>query len=178
MEIWKEIEGFDGKYQISNKGNVKSLSKWKNGENLKPGINKSGYKYVNLVKDGRNKIVDMRIHRLVAKYFIPNPEKLPEVNHIDGNKLNNNVENLQWCSREYNIRHAFDNGLILKRFGNKNPNSKVVLQKDKNGNIIKEWQSVGEIHRIMNYSINSIVCCCNKKPKYHTAYGYIWEYKD
>lgn len=176
MEIWKDIEGFNGKYQISNYGNVRSFSKWKNGELLKAGVTTTGYYFVNLVKNGRKEIVAARVHRLVAIAFIDNPYNLPEVNHIDGNKLNNYVGNLEWVSRESNIQHAFDMGLISKRIGKDNPNSKAVIQKDKSGNIIKVWDSVADIHREKGYSTNSIICCCNKKPKYHTAYGYLWEY--
>lgn len=178
MEIWKDIEGFNGKYQVSNLGNVRSFSKWKNGGLLKPGTNGGGYFFVQLVKSGRNDISIRVIHRLVATAFIENPNNLPEVNHIDGNKKNNNVENLEWVSRERNIQHAFDIGLIPKKIGKLNPNAKTVLQKDKNGNIVKIWNSVADIHREKGYATNGIICCCNKKPKYHTAYGYIWEYKD
>lgn len=176
MEIWKDIEGFNGKYQISNYGNVRSFSKWKNGELLKAGLTKTGYYYVNLVKGGRKEIVNARVHRLVAIAFIDNPYNLPEVNHIDGNKRNNYVGNLEWVSRESNIQHAYDMGLISKKIGKENTNSKAVIQKDKEGNIIKVWDSVADIHREKGYSTNSIICCCNKKPKYHTAYGYLWEY--
>lgn len=178
MEAWKDIEGFNGKYQVSNFGNVRSFSKWKNGKLLKPGMTSTGYFYVNLVKDGRNSVTQKRVHRLVASAFIENARSFPEVNHKDGNKLNNNVDNLEWVSREENIRHAYKIGLISKRLGKDNSSSKVVLQKDKNGNLIKTWDSVADIHRELGYSMNGIICCCNKKPKYHTAYGYVWEYKD
>ena len=178
MEVWKDIDGYDGKYQVSNYGNVRSFSKWKNGELLTPGISKTGYYFVNLVRFGRKKIDCHRVHRLVAKAFLENPQELPEVNHIDGNKLNNNISNLEWCSRKANIQHAFDIGLIPRRVGKKNYLSKAVIQKSKNGDFIKEWDSVADIHRCLGYSQNSIVCCCNKKPKYHTAYGFVWEYKE
>lgn len=178
MEIWKDIEGFEGKYQISTYGNIRSFSKWKHGAYLKFGKTGTGYYQVNLVKDGRNKIVSSRVHRLVASTFIPNPENLPEVNHIDGNKLNNNVDNLEWVSRSENIRHALKKGLIPIRLGGNNSLSKVVLQKNKDGKLIKRWNSVASIHREKGYSTNSIICCCNKKQKYKTAYGYIWEYEN
>ena len=177
MEIWKDISGYDGKYQVSNFGNVRSFSKWKNGELLRPGISKTGYYFVNLVRFGREKIDCHRVHRLVAKSFLENPNDLPEVNHIDGNKLNNRVENLEWCSRERNIQHAYGSGLIPIRTGKRNSLSKVVIQKTKSGDFVKEWDSVADINRTLGYSINSIVCCCNKKPKYNTAYGFLWEYK-
>ena len=177
MEVWKDIEGFNGKYQVSNYGNVRSFSRWKNGGLLKFGKTKTGYYFVNLVKNGRKDVKDFRVHRLVAIAFLDNPKNLPEVNHIDGNKLNNHVDNLEWVSREDNIRHAVKTGLIPIRLGKLNSNSKAVIQKRKDGTVVKEWDSVADIHRELGYSTNSIICCCNKKPKYHTAYGYLWEYK-
>lgn len=177
MANWKDIDGYNGKYQISDNGEVRSFSRWKNGGLLKKAINGGGYYYINLVGTGRSDVHEKRIHRLVAEAFIPNPYNLPEVNHIDGNKLNNNVNNLEWVSRHENIRHAFKTGLIPRNTGGERWNSKTVLQKDKNGNLIKEWDSVASIHREKGYSTNSIICCCNKKPKYRTAYGYKWEYK-
>lgn len=177
MEIWKDIAGYDGKYQVSNYGNVRSFSKWKNGGFLKPGIGTTGYLFVNLVQDGRKTTNTKVIHRLVANAFLPNSDGLAEVNHIDGNKQNNNVDNLEWVSRHENIRHAIEHGLIKYKYGKSNHNSKAVLQMDKNGNIIREWDSVADIHRELGYSTNGIICCCNKKPKYKTAYGYKWEYK-
>lgn len=177
MANWKDIDGYNGKYQISDEGEVRSFSRWKNGKLLKKGMTTTGYFHVNLVGTGRGDIKQKVIHRLVAKAFIPNPLNLPEVNHIDGNKLNNNVDNLEWVSREENIQHAYRIGLIPRRIGVERSNAKTVLQKDKNGTLIKEWDSVASIHREKGYSTNSIVCCCNKKPKYHTAYGFKWEYK-
>lgn len=178
MEIWKDIEGYGGKYQISSTGKVRSFTRWKNGDELKLHITTTGYYYVHLVGKGRNDIARKMIHRIVAETFIPNPNDLAEVNHIDGDKLNNCIENLEWVSREQNIQHAYSIGLIKKRVSKFNPNSKIVIQKDKNGDVVKEWDSVADIHREKGYSTNSIICCCNKKPKYHTAYGYKWEYKE
>lgn len=163
MEQWKDIDGFDGKYQISNLGNVRSFSKWKNGGLLKKGKTTTGYYVVNLVVDGRRKIVKKVIHRLVATHFLENPNNYSEVNHKDGNKLNNNVDNLEWVSRSGNMRHAYEHGLIPRRFGKLRSNAKTVIQKNKNGDIVKIWGSVADIHRETGYSTNSIVCCCNKK---------------
>jgi len=176
MEIWKDIEGYNGKYQISNYGNVRSFSKWKNGELLKPALTTTGYYYVHLVKDGRKNTCSARVHRLVADAFIENPNELPEVNHIDGNKLNNRVDNLEWVSRQDNIRHAFEKGLIMPRLGKAHPSSKAVLQKDKSGEVVKMWESVADVYREKGYSTSSIINCCNKRKGYKTAYGYIWEY--
>lgn len=112
-EIWEDVAGYEGLYQVSNLGNVKSLGhnakagimgyKFYHGKNLKPYPCKTrkGYLYVALFKNGHRK--QYRVHRLVAESFIPNPFNLPEVNHIDHNVANNSVENLEWCTKEYNL---------------------------------------------------------------------------
>lgn len=114
MEIWKEINGYEGYYWISNKGAVKSCARMvrntKNSFRESPEKiislgNPKEYQTIGLSVDGKTKTV--RPHRLVAQHFIPNPENLPEVNHKDGNKLNNNVENLEWCTKHDNMIHAY-----------------------------------------------------------------------
>ena len=114
-EIWKDIEGYEGLYQVSTCGNVKSLPKVRrNGTGtyiqkeklLKPSNTSTGYKKVELCKDGKRK--SFKVHRLVAQAFIPNPENKREVNHIDGNKHNNNVNNLEWVTSSENKLHAFE----------------------------------------------------------------------
>ncbi len=100
QEIWKDIEGFDGRYQISSWGNVRNL----NGDIIKPFENEKGYLKVGLTKDG--KCHKKRINRLVAIAFIPNPYELPQVNHKDGNKKNNSITNLEWSTDELNKKHA------------------------------------------------------------------------
>lgn len=123
-EIWKNIDGIDGVYQISNFGRVKSLSRVK-VENRRELILKNGnngkYLYVHFYKN--KKQTNFSIHRLVAMAFVPNPKKLKEVNHKDGNKLNNNFENLEWCDRKDNEKHASLNG--LKSHGEKHYDSKL-----------------------------------------------------
>lgn len=184
MEIWKDIIGFDGKYQISNEGNVRSFTKWKNGEFLKCGISgKPGpYKHVILVKTGRKDTKCFYIHRLVATHFIENPHNLPEVNHIDGNTLNNCVDNLEWCTRKQNAEHASRTGILSRAHeferGSKHPNAKAVLQMSKDGMIVREWESVNQIQRETAYLASSIFNCCNHRKSYNTAYGYKWEYKN
>lgn len=119
-EVWKDVEGYEGLYQVSNLGRVKSLTHYITKENCKPREVKGkiltpffdrpkGYLSVSLSKN--NKIKLQRIHRLVAQAFIPNPDNLIQINHKDGNKTNNNVENLEWCSCKDNIRHAWENKL-------------------------------------------------------------------
>lgn len=108
-EIWKEIEGYDGDYLISNLGKVRSL-KYKNPKILKPGKNMGGYYYVILCKNNIPKT--SYLHRLVAENFIPNPDNKLTVNHLDANKLNNNVTNLEWATSSENNQHAWDQGLM------------------------------------------------------------------
>ena len=111
MEEWKDIKGYEGLYQISNKGRVKSL--YNKGKILTPGKDKDGYSIVSLYK---NKIKKTnKVHRLVAQAFLSNPDNLPQVNHKDENKLNNCVENLEWCSVEYNINYGTRNERTRKK---------------------------------------------------------------
>lgn len=113
MEEWRDIKGYEGIYQISNKGRVKSLgnNKTRKEKILRPGKRK-GYFYISLCKKGEKpKYFD--IHRLVAQAFLPNPDNLPVVNHKDENKLNNNVENLEWCTYQYNNTYGTRNKKII-----------------------------------------------------------------
>ena len=117
-EIWKDIKGYEGLYQVSNFGNVKSLDRYiinKNGDKqyfpgkyLNQGISDN---YLKVILSKNNKQRTFRVHILVARTFIPNPENKPEVNHIDGNKSNNRVDNLEWNTRSENELHAYKNGL-------------------------------------------------------------------
>jgi hypothetical protein len=110
MEEWKDIEGYEGLYQVSNHGRVKSF-KYGKEKILKGSITTKGYLQVYLHKD--NKIKRFNGHRLIAIHFIPNPDNKPQVNHIDGNKLNNNISNLEWNTQSENLNHAFDTGLKI-----------------------------------------------------------------
>lgn len=113
--IWKDVKGYEGLYQVSDQGDVKSLRKQsgtcyrKERILSKNRLTKDGYNQVRLAKDGVQK--DFRVNRLIAQTFIPNPENKPTVNHKNGNKLDNCVENLEWMTREENMQHAYDNGL-------------------------------------------------------------------
>ena len=116
-EIWKDIEGYEGLYQISNLGRVKRLGHqcgaiYRNEHLLKPCL-RDRYLSVRLSKNG--KVKNCNIHRLVASAFIPNPNNYDVVNHIDTNRMNNNVNNLEWCTQSYNCIHAVNNGIASKQ---------------------------------------------------------------
>lgn len=128
-EIWKDIKDFEGIYQISNLGRIKRLAKRIYNEGLigkkyfdskerilKPSTISKGYKGITLTKD--KKRYSKKVHRLVAETFIPNPENKPQVNHIDCNKENNRIDNLEWCTNSENQIHAFKNGLNSSKKAN------------------------------------------------------------
>lgn len=114
MEIWKDITGYEGKYQVSTSGSIRNILK---NNQLKPSPDTKGYTRVNLWKDGSYKT--KKIHRLVAEVFLKNDNDYAQVNHIDGDKSNNNIDNLEWCDQSYNIKHAYANNLLSKK-GTKN----------------------------------------------------------
>lgn len=189
FEIWKPIKGFEGLYEISNTGLVKSLRREvpNNGgisivkeKILKPQKEKNGYLRIGLNK--RNKKYMFLIHRLVAESFISNVNNYAEINHKDGNKSNNNVDNLEWCSRSYNIKHSYINKLRNTDINRKNAkkmiekNKRKVVQKDLNGNMINIFDSIKEAGELTNIDKTSICSVCKHKGYYKTAGGYIWEY--
>lgn len=120
-EIWKDIDGYEGKYQVSNLGRVKSLQRWSGTKfyNREYILNnyvnkKNGYVYVYLTKNNKSK--NIRLHRLVAQAFIPNPNNYLYINHKDCDRTNNNVENLEWCTASYNVKYSFTNGKAKSNF--------------------------------------------------------------
>ena len=118
-EIWKDVAEYEGVYQVSDKGNVRSLARVDSlgrecrGRVLKQGYSSGGYPQVNLYKNGKRK--SRLIHRLVVGAFIPNPESLPQVNHIDEDKDNNNLENLEWCDSKYNVNYGTRTERVSKK---------------------------------------------------------------
>lgn len=117
MEVWKYIQGFEGKYMISNTGRVKSIPRngtIKTERILKLQEDKDGYLYVRLHLGHMNKRKAFKVHRLVANVFLNNPLNLPQVNHIDENKKNNDVNNLEWCDNKYNMNYGTRGKLYSK----------------------------------------------------------------
>lgn len=169
-EEWRDIKGFEGLYQVSNLGRVKNLNYRKSKKERVFAFNKNtdGYLQVILTKEGIKK--GFRVHRLVAEAFIPNPNNYLEVNHIDENKENNNVLNLEWVNHIQNSNHGTRNERISKN------HSKEVIQLDLEGNEITSFQSVKEIKKQLGYCTSSIIRCCLNKPHCNTAYKYIWKY--
>ena len=164
-EIWKDIKGYEGKYQVSNYGNVKSLNYHRTGKErlLKPTLQKKGYLYVSLCKP----LKKFKIHRLVAETFIPNPDNLPQVNHKDEDKTNNYVGNLEWCSLLYNINYG--NGIIKSC----KKRCKKVYQYTMDWVLVREWESIRECGR-NGFNQGNIVSCCKGERKTHK--GYRWKY--
>jgi hypothetical protein len=166
-EIWKNIEGYEGLYQVSNLGRVRSLNYKNTGRKkiLSAGKTKGGYLHVVLCKNG--KLSCKYIHRLVAEAFIPNPNNLPEINHKSEDKTLNTVKSLEWCDRVYNINY----GSGIKR-GAQN-RQKPIKQMTLDGILITIWPSAREAKK-NGYSYNSIVNCCLGRQQTHQ--GYKWKY--
>lgn len=174
-EIWKDVKGYEGEYQVSNLGKVKNIKK----DNIIKGtINKNGYIYVDLWKN--NKRHKKTIHRLVAENFLNNINNYTDVNHKDGNKQNNKLSNLEFCTRSYNIKEAYRLGLkkkvypMMNKKGKYCPNSKKVIQYDLQGNIIKIWDSMMDIERELKIHHSNISACCLKVEHHKTIKGYKW----
>ena len=172
-EIWKDISGYEGRYKVSNLGNVKSLKYFHhNKEALLVGGIKHGYRQVILAKE--YKVKYKSVHRLVAEAFIPNPCNKPQINHIDGNKLNNNVSNLEWCTQKENQEHAYRIGLQKSISTKKNKYSKKIKQYDLYNNYLEKYDAIHEAARINNLNPGDISKCCQMKRK--QVGGYIWRY--
>ena len=131
-----------------------------------------GYPIIGLSKNG--KLRTRTIHRLVAETFIENPHNYNVINHIDCNKSNNNVNNLEWCTQKHNVRESFRNGLQKAPKGKESTSSKKVRQYDLEGNFIKEWDCTMDIQRSLEISNQLISLCCLGKQR--NSNGYIWRY--
>lgn len=195
-EEWLPIKGYEGLYEISNLGVIRSLDRtaqrkdrWGGdtsvsvkGRVLRPIKMKNGYLSVSLSKDGYAKI--FLIHRLVASAFIPNEDTKMTVNHKNENKADNRAENLEWMTLPENLRYGTGN---MRGHTNRdrkwhrehnaglNPNAKKVIQLSKDGEFIKEWDCIKTASKVLGICMSSI--CAVAKGKTHTAGNYKWQYK-
>jgi hypothetical protein len=164
------LDGIKTDYLVNAKGQV--YSKISN-KILKASKCNTGYLSIGIHYLGKC-YKSVKIHRLVAETFIPNPENKPQINHIDGNKQNNRIDNLEWCTNSENQIHACKLGLKASVKGNKNPNCKKINQYDLDGNFIKQWNSFYDIKKYLNIDRTLIWKCCIGKFK--QIHGYVWEY--
>lgn len=164
----REIDGYEGLYIVTPDGEVVGV---KSGKTLKPSRLKSGYLRVKLYKDSQPKM--FMIHRLVASAFIPNEYHKGQVNHIDGNKQNNAVHNLEWVTQSENQIHAFKNGLNTTTYAIA-ATKKNVIQSTIDGEQIKVWDSISEASRKTGIPAGNITHCC--KGRIRHAGGYKWDY--
>ena len=186
--IWADIKNYESIYQINKNGEIKSLAREfidKTNRKqvikekiLKPCKNTPGYLYVPLSKNG--KVKNHNIHRLLAEHFISNPKNKPHINHIDGNKLNNSLDNLEWCTHKENAEHASKLKLykpsysMKNKFGKDNPHSIKILQFDKEGTFIASFYGANEAKRVTGIDNSEILKVCKLKRK--TAGGFIWKF--
>lgn len=184
IEVWKDIPEYQGYYQISDRGRVKSLmrtvtvkssTKYPNGRSvvykekiLNPMCDANGYLFVQLYKN--DKFKSKRIHRIVAQVFLQNPNGFSQVNHKDENKENNRVDNLEWCDAKYNVNYGTGK---YRKVRNNIP----VKQYDLSGNFIKQYNSATEATKdlkIPQYRAKDILKVCRGVGK--TVNGYIWKF--
>lgn len=183
-ERWKDVVGYEGLYQVSNFGRVKSFYNGKE-KILKPSIGNTGYLYINLCKNGKH--YTKTVHRLIATTFISNTENKDYIDHINTDRTDNRVCNLRWVTRIENNNNSLtrkhnkeskqgDKGYYYGKFGKEHPNSIPILQFNLNNEFIREWECSMEIQRELNIYHSNITKCCKGIQK--TAGGYVWRYKN
>lgn len=186
-EIWKAIPGYEGLYEVSNLGHVRSVARIVRasgisqrrafGRVLKPYTNKLRYQYVALSKDGKPKT--LLVHRLVANVFVPNPNNYSIINHKDENPSNNRADNLEWCTQMYNVHY----GTGMERGDAKSNHGRMAVDKlDLNGNYICSYRSISEAAEAVGVRKQCICACLKGKHSngrnVFTAGGYKWRYKE
>lgn len=186
IEIWRDIPEYEGLYQASNLGRIRSLDRFVNAsygkrlvrsQIIRQSVN-NDYFYVVISKFDIS--VHLKVHQLIARAFIPNVENKPYVNHIDGNRQNNRVENLEWVTKSENAIHAYR--VLGRKSSASGPNSinklksKPVSQYSKEGIFIKEWGSICDVSRDLGIPTGNISKCCMGNRNY--AGGFKWKYKN
>lgn len=164
-EIWKNIPGYEGLYWASNLGSIRSVNRV-----LKPSKHRDGYLKVVLCLKGVHKTY--QVHRLIASAFIPNPDNLPQINHIDEDKANNHVDNLEWCSMDYNIHYGTEQ--IRCRNRGLPSNTKPVSQYSLDGELIARYPSIMEAERRTGINSSNINSCA--RHIHHQMGGYVWRF--
>lgn len=178
VEIWKPIVGYEGLYEVSSLGRVRSLGNGGNnrhkgkGRVLKQELGNTGYYRVHLCKNNVRK--HKSVHRLVAEAFIPNPNNLPQVNHKDECYTNNHADNLEWTDQKYNVNYGTAIERRSKKLINHPSYSKKVERYDLDGNYIDTWPSTMEVQRVLGIHNPNVSACCLGKVQ--TAGGYKWKY--
>ncbi len=181
-EVWKKVSGYDGRYEVSSIGRIRSFIGWKSRWSeipriLSPSKTAVGYLQIFLWKRGEYKV--MSIHRLVAAAFVENPHGYRYVNHKDGDKLNNSADNLEWCTQSYNIKHAYDLGLRTfteRTLESNKRRGKSVLQ-ILDGKVIAKYPSAAEASRATGIQKANIGKCCRGGNIKHAG-GYEWRFSD
>jgi len=170
-EIWRDIKGFEGLYQISTIGRVRSLDRvdsrgnYRKGKVLADVVSGNGYHQVNLWRDGK---VEIKLtHRLMAKTFIPNPDNLPQVNHRDEDKGNNRVENLEWCTASYNTNYGTRNERAAKA------NEQAIYVITDSGHRYY-FDSVRKSAEILGLKLCSVSNCLHGRQKTHRSFKFMW----
>ena len=166
MEHWKSIAGYEGLYEVSDLGIVKSL-KYGKEKILKPWKNHNGYLHVDICKDGQKKM--SLVHRIVAEAFIPNPNNLETINHKDEVKTNNVASNLEWMSQKDNINYGTHNKRVAESLS-----KQVQMFNKSTGELLATFPSLMEAERVTGINKGNICSCCNGKRK--SVGGYIWRY--
>lgn len=177
IEEWRDIAGYEGYYQVSNFGKVRSVgryvkckgSNYIEGRIMKPNMDKYGYFKILLCKN--NKYKTFTIHRLVAETFKPNPHNYPTVDHINRIKTDNRADNLRWAPWELQAKNRKERVQL-----NQKSTSKPVEQYTKDMVFVAEYPSVSEASRKTGINKSNISSCCNGNPEHKTAGGYIWKY--
>lgn len=183
MEIWKAVVGYEGLYEVSNMGKVRSLDRTvknknglavKKGKMIKPAEINTGYLKVNLWKENTGKC--FLVHRLVAEAFVGNRANLPEVNHIDENKHNNCANNLEYCDRQYNANYGTQKQRAAEKRRGVSVGEQPILQYTVDGELLNWFASAQKAAKAVNGDNSGICKCAN--GRYKTACGYVWRWEN